>query len=112
MGGGYYSQDIAREARSSGGDVFGFQAYGVNASDAAARRDVHAILNIRGKTRECKNETPIVVALDVTRSRGDDTKIVYEKLPTFIGQIELRWWRDRSGIIRTGSLLLRKTYNY
>ncbi|MBL8021750.1 MAG: hypothetical protein JNM27_18905 [Leptospirales bacterium] len=90
MGGGYYSQDIAREARSSGGDVFGFQAYGVNAGTAASRREVHPILNIRGKTRECKNETPIVVALDVTRSRGDDTKIVYEKLPTFIGQIELK----------------------
>jgi hypothetical protein len=30
------------------------------------------------------------VALDVTRSRGDDSKVMYDKLPFFIGQIELR----------------------
>ena len=90
MGGGYYSQDIAREARSSGGGVFSYQGYGVNAGDASARREVHPLLNVHGKNRECMNETAIVVALDVTRSRGNDTKVVYEKLPLFLGQIELK----------------------
>ncbi|HMX58424.1 MAG TPA: hypothetical protein PKE49_17995, partial [Leptospiraceae bacterium] len=90
MGGGYYSQDIAREARSSGGGVFSYQGYGVNAADASARREVHPLLNVHGKNRECMNETAIVVALDVTRSRGNDTKVVYEKLPLFLGQIELK----------------------
>jgi hypothetical protein len=36
------------------------------------------------------NMTPIVVAMDVTRSRGDDSRVIYAKLPMFIGQIELR----------------------
>lgn len=31
--------------------------------------------------------TPIVVALDVTASRGDDAKILYDKLPMFYGSI-------------------------
>lgn len=35
----------------------------------------------------CSAETPIVLAMDVTASRGDDSKIVYDKLPMFFGQM-------------------------
>ncbi|HEY8378806.1 MAG TPA: hypothetical protein VIK91_20080 [Nannocystis sp.] len=54
------------------------------------QRGVHPLLDARGRIRECMNPTPIVVAMDVTRSRGDDTRIIYAKLPLFIGQIELK----------------------
>ncbi|HMU39789.1 MAG TPA: hypothetical protein PKE31_12345 [Pseudomonadota bacterium] len=89
MGGGHYDEDIALEARSSNRDVFTYRGYG-SAQEATAHRGVHPILNPFGKIRECMNETPIVVAMDVTRSRGDDTKIIYDKLPMFMGQIEMR----------------------
>ena len=90
MGGGSYSADVARLSRSSNQDVFSYQGYGTDAQRATERRDVHPVLNIKGKIRECVNETPIVVALDITRSRGDDTKVVYEKLPMLMGQIEMK----------------------
>ncbi|HNF97164.1 MAG TPA: hypothetical protein PK493_07700 [Pseudomonadota bacterium] len=89
MGGGNYDEDIAIEARSSNRDVFTYRGYG-SSGESAARRGVHPILEPHGKIRECMNETPIVVAMDVTRSRGDDTRIIYDKLPMFIGQIIMR----------------------
>ena len=89
MGGGNYDEDIALEARSSNRDVFTYRGYG-SANEATARRGVHQQLDVHGKSRECQNETPIVVAMDVTRSRGDDTRIIYDKLPMFIGQIIMK----------------------
>ena len=86
MGGGSYDGEVARESRSRGGDVFTYRG---EASPHGAR-GVHPLLDARGKLRECMNPTPIVVAMDVTRSRGDDTRIIYAKLPLFIGQIELK----------------------
>lgn len=87
MGGGHYDGDVAREARSTNTDVFAYEA---PAAGGAAQREVHAILNPHGTERECMNTTPIVVAMDVTRSRGDDSRIIYAKLPMFLGQIELK----------------------
>lgn len=93
MGGGYYSQDVAEQLRSSP------REYNWSASPTTATaRGVHVALNPYGKTREVNNETPIVVALDVTRSRGDDTKIVYQKLPTFMGLIELEGYVSGPGV--------------
>lgn len=90
MGGGRYSIDIARSNRS--GNNAAFQ------HPTARAREVHAALNPFGKTREVNNVTPIVVALDVTRSRGDDTKLMYEKLPQLMGQIELKGYTENPGI--------------
>ncbi len=98
MGGGYYAFDVAMAARSSNRNAFSYQGYGTDADQAAGRRQVHAILNPYGKIRECANESAIVVALDVTRSRGDDTKIIYEKLPTFIGQLEMKGYLGKPAI--------------
>src|SRR4051812_11822998 len=93
MGGGIYSQDVAQDFRSTRGDAFATPP-----PTEVARRTVHQALNPLGKTREVNNETPIVVALDVTRSRGDDTKLVYEKLPMLMGQIELKGYVPNPGI--------------
>lgn len=92
MGGGHYSLDIARSVRSGTGNT-PFQSRA-----PAAARAVHPALSPYGKTREVNNATPIVVALDVTRSRGDDTKLMYEKLPQLMGQLELKGYIDNPGI--------------
>jgi len=89
MGGGSYDGEVARESRSSNRDVFTYQGY-TGAPSPTTQRSVHPDLNPHGTTRECMNLTPIVVAMDVTRSRGDDSRVIYAKLPMFIGQIELR----------------------
>src|SRR5262245_64071692 len=92
MGGGQYSLDIARENRSTNAAAF------AQAAVPVVHADLHAPLNPYGKRREVNNVPPIVVALDVTRSRGDDTKLMYEKLPQLMGQIELKGYIDNPGI--------------
>lgn len=91
MGGGRYSLDIAREYRSGNNAAF-------QAPVAQAPTGVHPALDPYGKRREVNNVTPVVVALDVTRSRGDDTKLMYEKLPQLMGQIELKGYTENPGI--------------
>lgn len=98
MGGGFYSQDVAQTARSERRDAFSYSAYTVRESDGTTRRQVHPALNPFAKRREVNNETPIVVALDVTRSRGDDTKLMYDKLPMLMGQIALQGYVKNPGI--------------
>lgn len=97
MGGGFYSQDVAQEARSSNNDAFQRQAYTVN-EGGTFRRAVHPKINPYKTRREVNNQTPIVVALDVTRSRGDDTKLMYDKLPMLMGQIALQGYVQGPGI--------------
>ncbi len=100
MGGGRYDGDVARRARSTNQDAFSYQGYTESAaSSTTTARGVHERLDIYGpKFREVNNETPIVVAMDVTRSRGNDSRIMYEKLPMFIGQIELNDYVPNPGI--------------
>ncbi|MCU0657678.1 MAG: YfaP family protein [Polyangiaceae bacterium] len=101
MGGGYYDQDVARQTRAEGGTEGAFQRSAYIAPTAAAappERQVHPDLNPLGKMRECNNETPLVVALDITRSRGEDTKIIYERLPMFLGQIDLKGYAEGVGL--------------
>src|SRR5262245_30969344 len=93
MGGGRYSLDIARETRSTNREAFAPAA-----QQPLLRTAVHDALNPFGKKREVNNVTPIIVALDVTRSRGDDTKLMYEKLPQLMGQIELKGYIENPGI--------------
>jgi uncharacterized protein YfaP (DUF2135 family) len=91
MGGGSYSLQIAHESRRAPNAAFQQPA-------AATSGTLHDALNPYGKKREVNNVTPIVVALDVTRSRGDDTKLMYEKLPQLMGQIELKGYIENPGI--------------
>lgn len=94
MGGGYYDGDVAERARSTNEEVFDRQEH--ISRDEEQRRECHPDLNPKGQKRECmdsaehKTTTPIVVAMDVTRSRGKDAKVVYGKLPMFIGQIIMK----------------------
>jgi len=93
MGGPRYEENDERNL-SSLEERFNFQGH-ISAADSM-RREVHPELNILGKKRECLNSvlapkaTAIVVAMDVTRSRGDDAKVVFEKLPILMGQIYMK----------------------
>jgi len=94
MGGGYYDGDVGTRQRSTRREHFTYEGYGLDGD--SEKREVHADLNPKGQIRECVDSeehpktTPIVVAMDVTRSRGDDAKVIYGKLPMFIGQIIMK----------------------
>ncbi len=86
MGFGQYSQDVAHETRARGGASW------------QGRSEVHPSLDPRVGPREVNNETPIVVALDVTRSRGDDTKKLYAHLPELMDRLKSFGYVDNPGI--------------
>lgn len=92
MGGGYYSQDVAQRARSTARGAFATSA------QPTTPTRVHPALDPMNTVREVCNDTPVVVALDVTRSRGNDTKLMYQKLPMLMGQIELQAYVAGAGI--------------
>jgi uncharacterized protein YfaP (DUF2135 family) len=52
-------------------------------STASLRNEVQS----KGRDISCDSGNPIVVAMDVTSSRGNDAKILYDKLPMFFGQL-------------------------
>lgn len=85
MGHGEYSQDIAHQHRAV-------------APAWAAREGVHPTLDPKAGPREVNNATPIVLAMDVTRSRGDDTKRLYDQLPKLMQRLDERGWVDGPGI--------------
>lgn len=87
-----YNEDVARSSRSTGRQHF------VHTETMRTARvedkQCHPTLNPYGKIREClvipgkfENPTPIVIAMDVTRSRGDDARLVHSKLPDFVSDI-------------------------
>ena len=92
MGGDYYGRDVS-SSYSTNSRAFNMAE---NIEQEEDQRLCHSDLNIKNKKRKCKNDTkrpnktPIVVAMDVTRSRGDDAKVAYGKLPMFIGQINMK----------------------
>ncbi len=98
MGGGFYDQDVAESVRTNQRDAFSYSTYTVTDTTGAARRAVHPAITPFKTRREVNNDTPIVVALDVTRSRGDDTKLMYDKLPMLMGQIALQGYVKNPGI--------------
>jgi hypothetical protein len=98
VGGQSYNGDVEQRSRSSSDEIFTYHGYGPDATSSTKRRAVHPELNPLGKNIECTRATPIVVTMDVTRSRGDDSKIVYSKLPMFIGQIDMKGYVSEPSI--------------
>ncbi len=90
MGGGHYSQEAARQMRSGGAPR--------RKRSAPKPVGVHAALDPSGGPREVNNITPIVVALDVTRSRGDDTRLLYDRLPELMDLLEALEYVEGPGI--------------
>jgi hypothetical protein len=85
MGHGQYSQDIAHQLRTGNPQWEG-------------RAEVHPTLDPKAGPREVNNDTPIVLAMDVTRSRGDDTRRLYDQLPTLMKRLEDRAYVRGPGI--------------
>lgn len=85
MGHGRYSQDVAHQNRSS-------------APQWVARSGVHEALDPKAGPREVNNDLPVVLALDVTRSRGDDTKVLYAQLPNLMKTLEERGYATGVGM--------------
>ena len=94
MGGGYYHSDV-RSARSAVSTTRSSEAAFSHHKEAEAGRvnTVHPSLDPKGGIRECRDSaehpesTPVVVGLDVTSSRGDDTKRIYEQVPSMLGSL-------------------------
>lgn len=95
MGGNYYDGDVDDRSSSARDDYFDYHGYSEE-SDEPESREVHTDLNPKGVDIKCMDlpgkpiTTPIVIAMDVTRSRGDDAKIIFNKLPMFIGQLIMK----------------------
>jgi 8-oxo-dGTP pyrophosphatase MutT (NUDIX family) len=69
----------------------GSTAFSAAAQTALGQRSLHVDLDPRVKELECKaGTTPIVVAVDVTGSMGNWTKIIWDKLPMFYGQLKMQ----------------------
>jgi hypothetical protein len=95
MGGGYYDRDVGTSSTSDG---FSYTAYSSAAGSAMSQKALHADLSPHGRALTCTNESPIVVAMDVTRSRGDDSKIVYDKMPMLFGQLLMQGYLEDPAI--------------
>ena len=94
MGGGYYDGDVGERSRAD--ESREHFAHTISMLEKPVEeRTVHASLNPHGKVRECcdstehPNTTPIAVLMDLTRSRGNDAKVIFGKLPMMVGQIKL-----------------------
>lgn len=73
MGGGYYDREVVSSEAAGG--------YSAQAQAAMSTQCLRDEVRSKGKDIRSDAETPIVVAMDVTSSRGDDSKILYDKLP-------------------------------
>lgn len=84
------AREAVQSVRSSA-SAFGYSEQATR----SGRGTVHPNLNILGKVRECLDSeampevTPIVLAMDVTRSRGNDAKVIYEQTEPFLGSLFL-----------------------
>lgn len=99
MGGGSYHIDV-RSARHQVSSQRSFQetesafAYSRQAS-AGQVSGAHSDVLVKGRVRECRdssehpNTTPIVLASDVTSSRGNDAKVIFAKVPAFMAALKL-----------------------
>ena len=92
--GSRFGGDVRRAAAAIGSQRDSQNAFRYHREALSGRvQTVHEELNILDKIRECRdtNEhpetTPIVIGMDVTESRGDDTKRIYEQLPSMLGSI-------------------------
>lgn len=95
MGGGYYDRDVGTSSTSDG---FSYTAYSSAAGSAMSQKALHVDLSPAGRALTCTNRSPIVVAMDVTRSRGDDSKIVYDKMPMLFGQLLMQGYLEDPAI--------------
>lgn len=80
MGGGYYDRDVGTSDTSTSNQVL-------------VQSKIHSSCDPKRwaeEKLESDSKNPIVFALDVTGSMGEWTKIIYDKMPMFYGQIMMK----------------------
>ena len=86
MGGDYYDRDVGVSSSTTG--------YSVSASNNVGKQNsIHKSLDPKRWIDEnlvSESPSPIVFALDVTGSMGNWSKIIYDKMPMFYGQIMMQ----------------------
>jgi len=99
MGGGQFHNDVSSARAATRAPVRRVSQQTFKHSDSGVLK-VHPDLNIYSRTeakrlREARDledkpkATPIVVAMDVTASRGDDAKKIYARVPKLLGAIQV-----------------------
>ncbi|MFA5166206.1 MAG: hypothetical protein WC449_02785 [Candidatus Paceibacterota bacterium] len=86
-GGGSYSDSYDRNVFKGKGSSGGFD-YSDDSDRVFNGQSLHKDLNPFMRDIRCEHKNPIVVAVDVTGSMGDWTKIIYDKLPMFWGEMD------------------------
>jgi len=87
-----------------GGDWYDREVVSTDAGQHSTQANVAMSRNtidpqvVPNRKIHCEHKTPIVLAMDVTRSRGDDSKILYDKLPMLFGQIMIKKYVDNPAI--------------
>jgi hypothetical protein len=98
MGGGYYDRDVGMTSSEEAPAEATARGYTAQAETAMAQVGPHVDLMPAGRFLACASKSPLVVAMDVTRSRGNDSKIVYDKMPMLYGQIMMQGYLDDPAI--------------
>lgn len=83
MGGGYYDRDVYEDTTGVG--------YSSTSNTVIVTKKLATVMDpkrFEETVLKCNNEDPIVFALDMTGSMGDWSKIIYDKMPMFYGQIK------------------------
>lgn len=92
MGGDYYDRDVISNVNTD---------YSVVSDTKFTSKTIHPSLDPKKYSEEfltCSTSNPIVFALDVTGSMGNWSKIIYDKLPMFYGQIMMKNYLDNPSI--------------
>lgn len=102
MGGGYYESDAHEERQvyssAAAPAASGGYAFSQEAAQVLAQTEIHSDCDPYGRQLICRNKSPIIVALDVTGSMGNWSKIIYDKLPMLFGQLMLQNYLDDPAI--------------
>jgi hypothetical protein len=88
MGGsGSYSDSYDRNVYKGRGSSSGFD-HSDDSDRVFTSSSLHKDLNPFKRDIVCEHKNPIVIAVDVTGSMGNWTKIIYDKLPMFWGEMD------------------------
>ena len=115
MGGGYYERNENESNSNNNGD----NSDSYNTISVGQQTELFDSFNPKNWNKKKMISTyknPIVFALDVTGSMGEWSKIIYEKMPMFYGQIMIQKYLQEPGIsfaaigdIKTEAIALQVT---
>jgi len=103
MGGGYYEYDASdtvhtAPARSAVLQATAASGFSAQAEEVMGQQDLHSECDPLNRTVISRHKSPVIVAIDVTGSMGNWTKIIYDKLPMFYGQIMMQGYLEDPAI--------------